>query len=160
MNRFPLTKFQKGMEAAAWVVSAVTLWRTLLRWRALPETVAIHYNALGVADDWGERWTVFLLPAVMVVCCGIVSFCARLGLKYINLPFRVNMEREWYVLRAVRDTLMLLNLELAVTMSVMQLHILFGQNLPVWFTWTMLGVLLATTVFGLWRSWTCNQGTL
>ena len=160
MNRFPLTKFQKGMEAAAWVISADTLRRTLLSWGALPETVAIHFNAMGVADDWGGRWTALLLPVLLVVCCGIVSFCTRLGLRYINLPFRVNAEREWYVLRAVRDTLVLLNLEIAVTFAVMQLHILSGRNLPVWFTWSMGGVLLASTVFGLWRSWTCNQGTL
>ena len=78
MNRFPLTKFQKGMEAAAWVISADTLRRTLLSWGALPETVAIHFNAVGVADDWGGRWTALLLPVLLVVCCGIVSFCTRL----------------------------------------------------------------------------------
>jgi uncharacterized membrane protein len=160
MNHFPLTKFQKGMEILTWLLAAVTFGLTIVRWRSLPEVMAIHYNAFGVADDWGGRWTVFILPVMLAVCCGVVSFCERLGLKYVNLPFRVNMEREWYVLRATRDTLGLLNLEIALTFAVVQWHSLAGQNLPVWFTWTMVGVMLASTVFGLWRAWNCNQGTL
>lgn len=160
MNRFPLTKFQKTLELLTWLLAAATFGATLLLWRTLPDVMAIHYNASGAADDWGERWTAFLLPVLLMVLCGIVSFCQRLGLKYINLPFRVNMEREWYVLRAVRDCLSLLNLEIALTLAVVHAHTLMGQNLPVWFTWVMLGVLLSTVTFGLWRSWNCNQGTL
>jgi hypothetical protein len=160
MNRFPLTKFQKITETLTWLLAGVCFLWTLLRWRTLPEIMAIHFNALGAADDWGERWTALLLPAVLVVCCGIVSFCIRLGLRYINLPFRVNMEREWYVLRAVRDALCLLNLEAALLMSVLQACTLIGRNQPVWFEWYMVGVMASTLVFGIWRSWNCNQGTL
>lgn len=160
MNRFPLTSFQKRLEQLSWLLTALIVGWTLLRWQTLPEIVAIHYNAFGAADDWGGRWTVFLLPVILAALCGVVSFCQRLGLKYINLPFQVNMEREWYVLRAVRDTLSLLNVESAITFAVLQTHILIGKNLPLWFTWVMMGVLLSTVVFGLWRAWTCNQGTL
>lgn len=160
MNKFPLTKFQKILELLTWLLAAATFVGTALLWRTLPDIMAIHYNASGVADDWGERWTAFLLPVLLVVCCGVVSFCARLGLRHINLPFRVNMEREWYVLRSVRDSLCLMNLEVALLFAVLQVFNLSGWNLPVWFVWTMAGVLLTTGVFGVWRSWNCNQGTL
>jgi uncharacterized membrane protein len=160
MDRFPLTKAQKAMEIITWLVAVAALVWTLVCWGRLPDVVAIHYNALGAADDWGGRWTVFLWPVLLLALCGSISFCMRLGLKHVNLPFRVNMEREWYVLRAVRDMLGLVNLEIAVTFAVMQWCTLAGTNLPVWFTWVMMGVLLSTGAFGLWRAWNCNQGTM
>ncbi|GEM_PF-2476502 len=160
MNRFPLTKFQKLMELLTWLLAAATFIGTIFRWRTLPEVMAIHYDEYGVANDWGGRWTVFILPVLLVVCCGIVSFCERLELRQMNLPFRANMEREWYVLRAIRDALCVLNLEIALLFAVLQVFTLTALNQPVWFLWCMLGISATTLVFGVWRAWNCNQGTL
>ncbi len=148
------------METLTWALAVIVLLYTVFRWRTLPRVLPIHYDMYGVADDWGGRWTVFLVPVVLALCCGIVSVCERLGLKHINLPFRVNMERELYVLRAVRDVLSTLNLELAVLFAVLQFCTINGYNLPTWFIWFMTGGILATSGFGVWRSWKCNQGTL
>lgn len=159
-HKFPLTKPQKAMEFLTWGLAVVTLVMTMLRWRRLPAVIATHYDAYGVANDWGGRWTAFLLPVTLVLCCGLISLCERLPLKAVNLPFKPNPEREWYVLRAVRDVLCLTNLEIALLFAVMQMQILNSQQLAVGFVWCMTGVLLATTAFGIWRAWKCNQGTL
>lgn len=159
-NRFPLTRFQKVLECITWLLAAVTFIATLVCWGSLPRVMPIHYDAYGVADDWGGRWTVWILPVLLVICCGIVSFCERLELKHINLPFRVNMERELYILRAVRDALCMVNLECALLFGVLQAEMLLGYNLSTPFLWCMVGVILATLLFGIWRAWKCNEGSL
>lgn len=160
MKKFPLTKFQRCMEALTWILTVLAFVGTAVRWNSLPKVMAIHYNTYGVADDWGGRWTVWILPVVLVVFCGLVSACERLPLRAINLPFKPNMERELFLTRAIRDTLCVVNLECALLFAVLQVEILIGRNLSVWFIWGMAGVIIATTVFGLWRTWKCNKGTL
>ncbi len=159
-NKFPLTRFQRWMEGAAWLLVATTVIFTASRWSALPKVMAIHYDAYGVADDWGGRWIIWILPVLLVVCCGLVSACTRLNLSALSLPFKPNMERELFILRAIRDMLCVMNLECAMLFSVLQMEMLTEQNLTLWFLWGMAGVLVATLVFGCWRAWKCNQGTL
>lgn len=37
-------------------------------WNQIPETIAMHWNAAGEVDRWGEKgWNVFLLPVMNVV---------------------------------------------------------------------------------------------
>lgn len=160
MKKFPLTKFQRCMEGLTWILAALTFLGTAVRWNSLPKVMAIHYNAYGVADDWGGRWTAWILPVLLVICCGLVSACERLQLRGINLPFKPNMERELFLIRAIRDMLCVMNLECALLFSVLQAEMLMGKNLPIWFLWGMVGILTATLVFGFWRAWKCNQGTL
>jgi hypothetical protein len=78
----------------------------------------------------------------------------------MNLPFRLIFEREFFVLRALRDMLCVINLECAVLFSVLQREMLIGENLSMWLIWGMGGAICATAGFGVWRAWKCNQGTL
>jgi hypothetical protein len=159
-NKIPLTKFQKGMELLAWLLTALTLLITAFHWQKLPSVMAIHYNTYGIADDWGGRWTVWMLPVFLVVLCGVISFSTRLPIQSMNLPFRLIFEREFFVLRALRDMLCVINLECAVLFSVLQREMLIGENLSMWLIWGMGGAICATAGFGVWRAWKCNQGTL
>lgn len=160
MKQFPLTKFQKLTETATWGLALLTAVVTVVVFPRLPRLVATHFDAYGIANDWGGRWTVLLIPVLLAVCCGLVSLCARLPLRWVNLPFQVNLEREWFVLRGVRDMLCVLNAEVSLLFAVIQLFVLLQRNLPMGFVWGMVGFICATLLFGLWRCWKCNQGTL
>ncbi len=159
-NKFPLTRFQRWIERAAWLLAAATVLFTAFRWNTLPKVMAIHYDIYGVADDWGSRWIIWILPVLLAVCCGLVSCCTRLNLSALSLPFQPNMERELFILRAIRDMLCVVNLECAVLFSVLQTEMLAEKHLTLWFLWVMAGITVATVVFGCWRAWKCNQGTL
>ena len=43
---------------------------------ALPDVVPTHWNALGKADSWGEKYTVPIFPAV-IVCVVLIVLIAR-----------------------------------------------------------------------------------
>ena len=43
---------------------------------ALPDVVPTHWNALGKADSWGEKYTVPIFPAV-IVCAVLIVLIAR-----------------------------------------------------------------------------------
>ena len=40
----------------------------------LPERIPIHWNIHGEIDGWGGRWTIFLMPVVMLFLIGVFGF--------------------------------------------------------------------------------------
>jgi len=45
-------------------------------WAKYPNSVAIHYNALGQADSFGSKWLLLILP--------LTGFLTFLGMTYLN----------------------------------------------------------------------------
>lgn len=56
-----------ALVALSFVASAVS-------YAFLPERIPIHWNFRGEIDGWGSRWTVFLMPAVMLLLIGVFGF--------------------------------------------------------------------------------------
>jgi uncharacterized membrane protein len=56
-----------GLVALCFVASAVS-------YTFLPERIPIHWNFRGEIDGWGSRWTVFLMPTVMLLLIGVFGF--------------------------------------------------------------------------------------
>lgn len=63
----------------------------LVAWPSLPETVPIHFNAAGVADDHGPRWLVLALIATWVVLVGGVAWLSRHP-RAFNYPVEITEE--------------------------------------------------------------------
>ena len=60
----PVTRALRALSVLA--AFAITVW-ILLSYPSLPETVATHFGVRGAADDWGPRWSLLVLAAVMVI---------------------------------------------------------------------------------------------
>jgi uncharacterized membrane protein len=44
----------------------LTIYLVLSNYSTLPDTIPTHFNAQGVADDWGSKKSIFLFPAFVV----------------------------------------------------------------------------------------------
>lgn len=60
----PITRGLRLLSALA--ALAITTW-IIVRYPSLPQTVPTHFDVSGQADDWGPRWSVLVLAAVMLL---------------------------------------------------------------------------------------------
>ncbi len=57
-----------------------------LRWSAIPDQIATHFNAAGQIDGWNSKGTVIVLPIVGLVVYGLVCFLGALPASLWNTP--------------------------------------------------------------------------
>jgi len=102
-----------GLLAASFVASAIVYGR-------LPERIPIHWNFRGEVDGYGERWTIFLMPLLMLLMIGVI---------YI-LPWASLRTEDIDVNRPVYGRLMLILVALFGFIHVMVLYGAFGGDSP------------------------------
>jgi uncharacterized membrane protein len=62
--KIELSSTDKLIEIIGWL-TLITLWGlTVLNYSNLPDTIPIHYNSLGQADNYGNKATIFMLPVI------------------------------------------------------------------------------------------------
>lgn len=119
--RQKLTRAQTVFCVLTWVIVVVTILLTALAWNGLPEQVPTHYNFAGQADAWGGKGTVWFVPVVMVIACGVVEVCARLRPDHINIPVKIRPEHRQESYCVMRTMCFVLNVQVALTFLLIQL---------------------------------------
>lgn len=84
-------KSLRELTAVVGVVTAVSL--VALNYRQLPERIATHFNAAGMADGYGSRSALWLLAAVAVGTYGVLSLVNFLPRK-VNVGRQLTAEQE------------------------------------------------------------------
>ncbi len=65
--KLELTKTDRALEIFGWV-SIFAIWALpVASYTTLPETIPIHYNIAGQADNFGEKSNLFILPVVATI---------------------------------------------------------------------------------------------
>jgi uncharacterized membrane protein len=67
-----------------WLAGAILLlhWLMVIRsYASLPPSIPIHFNAKGVADNWGPKASIWMLPILATILFGLFSLLRR----YIHL---------------------------------------------------------------------------
>ena len=67
---------------AVWIYTAIVF-------SSLPETIPTHFNAIGQADDYGSRNTIWWLPAVCTVLVAMLLLLGRVP-HVLNYPVQIN----------------------------------------------------------------------
>lgn len=81
----PVTRALRGLTVLA--ALGITTW-LLVRYPSLPDTVATHFDAGGQADDWGPRWCVLVLAAIMLLLSlGMAALSTRP--RWFNVPIEL-----------------------------------------------------------------------
>lgn len=82
------------LELVPLLLLGLTIYLVLSNYSTLPDTIPSHFNAQGVADDWGSKKTVLFFPAFSVAFYVLLTvFNAWISLvkdpkSLINLPDR------------------------------------------------------------------------
>ena len=59
-----MTSSDKGLEILGWILLTGIWILTISKYAELPDTIPIHYNGLGQADGFGNKWNILTLPFV------------------------------------------------------------------------------------------------
>ena len=68
-------------------------------WAVLPDRIPIHFGYRGLADAWGDKVTIWILPAVAAIIFAVLTAVSRYRHTF-NYPVPINSEnaRRQYLL--------------------------------------------------------------
>ena len=79
------------MKIIKWILVALTLLSTIIMLFVLPDTVPVHFDINGMADRWGSKFELLILPVVLIACAFSME---PLKNSYINKSKNTNDEKE------------------------------------------------------------------
>lgn len=137
------------IESAAWFFLA-TLWAfSLYYYFSMPETIPTHFNFKGEADDYGNKLTIFLLPAISTVITAGMTWLSKYPGKF-NYPVKITEENEQKqqksALRLIRTLKMNINLVFILVVYQVNLSVTQGNHR---FAALMPILILASTIIPL-----------
>lgn len=120
----PKSQGEIWLDVAAWLFAGLGLALAIGYYDGLPEQIPTHFNASGVADKFGSRNTIFLLPVLAVVVSGGLIWLLRYPHKF-NYLTKITPENAALEYRRMRFMLRALNaltnlLFLVITWDVLQ----------------------------------------
>lgn len=63
----PVTMWVRRIAVA---ITSVTVLATLIRYPSMPDTIPTHFNAVGEADGWGSKTSIFVILAIAAALTG------------------------------------------------------------------------------------------
>lgn len=87
-----------------WVVTIVSLLLAIIVFPKLPEIIPVHFDATGVPDRYGSRWSIFIFPGINLIMTILTE-----GLKRIDPKTEayLKFEKQYYNVMFVVTLLML-----------------------------------------------------
>lgn len=77
---------KKKFDFIYWFIAILPFIMSACFYNRLPEQVAVHFNASGVADGYSSRlFAAFGLPAILLVVAILVNFCIKADPKHQNI---------------------------------------------------------------------------
>ena len=65
--KIEMTKADSGLEILGCILLSGIWILTIINYANLPETIPIHYNGMGKADGFGNKWNLLTLPIVATI---------------------------------------------------------------------------------------------
>ncbi|SFV30853.1 DUF1648 domain-containing protein [Thermoflavifilum thermophilum] len=57
----------KVLEIAGWILLIALWWMVIAHYHRLPETIPVHFDAMGHANKLGKKWMIWTIPSVTTV---------------------------------------------------------------------------------------------
>ena len=88
-----------AVELAGAIAILVSILLIVEFWGVLPDRIPIHFGLRGQPDAWGDKVTIWILPAVATVIFGVLTAVSRYPHTF-KYPVRITQEnaRRQYLL--------------------------------------------------------------
>lgn len=107
------TVFQTVLEIITLMVLVAMVLTILIAWRELPEEVPVHYNFKGIADGWGSKNTLLVIPIIGVVMVVGIFILSRLP-KLWNMAVTPGKNTKEQLYTSTKNMIACLNLEVSL----------------------------------------------
>ncbi|MFM7155934.1 MAG: DUF1648 domain-containing protein [Bacteroidota bacterium] len=151
----PVALWERALDFIALIIPLAGLALAIVRYPELPEQIPVHFNGKGVADGYGSRWTIFMLPAISMVMSVGLMILARYPHQF-NYMTAITPDNASFEYKKARIMVRLLNAECAFllfTAVLSTLQVVNGEaRLSPWF-WVAFAATMITPVALLagWR---------
>ncbi|MEH7109958.1 DUF1648 domain-containing protein [Bacillus sp. JJ1764] len=85
-------------------------------YKGLPDKVPVHFNAMGKADGWGGKGSIWTIPIIESLLFITLSFVERYPHVY-NYPVRITEENAPRLYFEARRMMVILNFEIVLLLS-------------------------------------------
>ncbi|OIQ30708.1 MAG: hypothetical protein BM564_00390 [Bacteroidetes bacterium MedPE-SWsnd-G2] len=122
----------------------------------LPDTIPTHFNASGIADDFGDKSTIWILP-ILFLTTYLLLFIVNRFPEYHNYMVKITTENAYRNYKFSTQTLRLINLFCAVLFAyinyfTIQYALQSQQQLGQWFLPTVIAFTVLLPIFLFFRS--------
>lgn len=121
----------------------------IFAFQQLPETIPIHFNAQGEADNWGSKNTIFIMPGIAIVLFVGLYFLSKV-LHFYNYTVEITEENAPRIYTEANLFMTIINLEIVLIFTLATIDIM-GKFLGVWFVGVTFGVPLFTLAIFAFR---------
>lgn len=104
------------LEVAGWVVLAALWTYTVSAVFEAPETVPTHFDGNGSPDDFGSRWSLFILPAIGTFVFLVLTLIGRFP-HIFNYGLKITQENAAYQYRLATRFLRVLKLSVLLVLG-------------------------------------------
>ncbi len=119
----------------------------LIMWQQIPDSIPMHYDAMGNVDRWGSKGELLVLPIMTFIMCLFISIIERFP-QIWNTGVKITEENKERVYRVLKNMLKITKLIVIADFSFMTVNSLMAKDLPVWF-----GPVFLVLVFGNLTFW-------
>jgi len=155
--KIQLTKTDWVFEIISVIAVLFSVGFALLFYKDLPDTIVVHFNALGKADGFGNKSILFVLPIIAIVVYISFTFTSKVS-QIFNYPFKITEENAARQFQNAVLTIRILKTVVAVifsylTFATVQNGLGKMQGLDSWFLPITLFIVLTVTGFSIYRAY-------
>ena len=142
--QLPATTLERFMDIAAIGFSLGALLLAAVHFTGLPDQIPTHFNSSGVADGFGSKFTIFILPAISIVMALGMIALSRYPHQF-NYLKKITPENAPFEYLKARTTMRVMSALTALMMVVITWDVLKaingGGHLSILF-WVIFGMVL------------------
>ncbi len=109
--KLKLTPAEQLMETVSTVAFVMIFVLLILNWSQLPNIIPTHFNAVGKADDFGNKETLFLIP-ILAAGLHILMTVIQFFPNIYNYPVKVTEENAQRLYTVGRQMIIAVKLEM------------------------------------------------
>ena len=66
------------MKIIKWILTALTLISSVIMLFVFPDTIPVHFDINGIADRWGSKYEILIMPLIAVICMLMFNVFSKL----------------------------------------------------------------------------------
>lgn len=151
--KIKLTTADKLFELAGWIL-IVAIWILIIAtYNSLPDSIPKHFNALGTADSFGKKDSIFILPIIASVIFIGLTILNKFP-HLFNYPVKVTNENAVRLYTIATKLIRSLKLIIVVVFGSLVVQIVrnsygHANGLGVWFLPVTLSLVFITLIYGI-----------
>ena len=123
-------------------------------WKTFPDEVPTHFSAVGVADEFGSKTSLFIEPAVMIGLFLLLAIVEHFP-KIWNIPIEVNEDNEEDVLKACYGMFGAMKISIVLICAFSGFMCIY-RDFPSWPTIMMVVIILFAIALAVFKIYKCK----